>query len=147
MVELRKPYDYDAKKVSDDNALTCKDKHRTDQEFLAEADINYIAERFGLTGEMPQVLELPKYGDFTNVMDFRTANDTIIRAREQFMTLPAKIRARFDNDPQRLIEFMDNADNRQEAEILGLVQKAPEPAKPQEPPVTPAPAAKPAPGA
>jgi len=53
------------------------------------------------------------------------------------MELPAKMRARFHNDPQELLEFISNEENRAEAEKLGLVAKKPEtPPAPIAQPVT-----------
>jgi phage internal scaffolding protein len=48
----------------------------------------------------------------------------VIAAQDEFEALPAQIRARFDNDPANLIEFLENENNRPEAEELGLVEKA-----------------------
>jgi phage internal scaffolding protein len=48
----------------------------------------------------------------------------VIAVQDEFEALPAQIRARFDNDPAQLIEFLENSDNRPEAEELGLVDKA-----------------------
>jgi len=39
------------------------------------------------------------------------------------MRLPADLRARFDNDPAQLIQFLENSDNKDEAIKLGLVNK------------------------
>jgi len=75
---------------------------------------------------MPQVANPPMYGDFTGIFDFQTAQNAVIHAKQQFMELPAKLRARFDNSPQKLLEFLDDPENRNEAEFLGLVQ-APDP--------------------
>ena len=47
----------------------------------------------------------------------------VIAAQDEFEALPAQIRARFDNDPAKLIEFLENSENRPEAEELGLVEK------------------------
>ena len=46
------------------------------------------------------------------------------------MELPAKVRARFDNDPQMFLEFVASEDNRQEAVELGLIKLAPPVAEP-----------------
>lgn len=154
--EVRNPYNYDREQAGNDSGLKCEDQHLAKQEFKKESDINFIAERFGLTGEIPEVLQLPQYGDFSGIYDFQTAQNTVIEARRQFMTLPAKMRDRFANDPQKLLEFLDNPDNRDEAQFLGLVKKpdvapqspvgdlaapdranpAPDPDKPSEPPTT-----------
>lgn len=105
----------------------------TQQEFAQESDINYIAERYGLTGKMPQVLDLPTYGDFTGVFDYATANQVLIDAQTSFMQLPAKVRARFQNNPQALLEFLADETNREEAVALKLVNEK----TPMEPPIKP----------
>lgn len=154
---VRNPYNYDTNAVSDETGLKCEDPTLTQQQFVEESDINYIAERYGLTGELPTVLNLPRYGDFSGIFDFQTAQNAVRAAVEQFMTLPAKLRSRFDNQPQKLLAFLEDPENRAEAEFLGLVKKQePETAQPPtgdaagpgrgEPPTPPAePAAEPTP--
>lgn len=139
---VRNPYNYDVNEASDQAGLKCEDQSLTQQSFLEESDINFIAERYGLTGELPQVLHIPQYGDFTGVFDFQSAQNAVRLALEQFMELPAKVRARFDNNPQKLLDFMDDPENKPEAELLGLITK-PKPDAPQAPTATPAPGATP----
>lgn len=135
---------YDTNAESDKSAIHCEDPTLTQQQFVEESDINYIAERYGLTGEMPQVLDLPHYGDFSEIFDFQTAQNQVIEAKRQFMTLPAKIRARFRNSPQELLEFLADTDNKDEAIALGLVNKPQAPLQStSDTPPTPAPAAPP----
>lgn len=107
--------------------LHCKDKSLAQQQFADDADINVLLERFKVTGQMPAAVSLPQYGDFSSVMDFRTAQDALLKAKNAFMELPAKIRARFKNDPQELLEFVSDPKNRAEATELGLFKAAPEP--------------------
>ena len=38
-----------------------------------EADINTIVRRFGLSGELPQGVRAPTYGDFEDIVDFQAA--------------------------------------------------------------------------
>lgn len=121
-MQLKMAYD-DHMPESNRTGLHCRDQTKTQQQFKDETNILTIVERFGLTGEMPQVLHLPEYGDFTGIFDFQSAQNTIRFAQEQFMSLPANMRARFHNDPQELLEFVANDDNRAEAEKLGLVEK------------------------
>lgn len=137
---VRSPYNYDTKQHSDDTGLACPEPTLTQQQFLEESDINFIAERFGLTGEMPQVLKLPAYGDFEGIYDFQSAQNQVREAETSFMTLPAKVRARFNNNPQQLLEFVEDEANREEAIFMGLV-KRPE-VEPQSPPAAPQPAGK-----
>lgn len=126
---VRNPYNYDTMEASDESGLKCLDPSLAKQEFTEESDINFIAEKFGLTGEMPQVLTLPAYGDFEGIYDFQTAQNTVIQAERQFMTLPAKVRKRFNNDPQELLQFMGKMQEGdqnaiEEAVFLGLAKKA-----------------------
>lgn len=101
-------------------------KSVTQQSFKDECDINKILERFGLTGEMPENPRLPQSGDFTGVSDFHTAMTAVRKAEEGFLELPANLRARFGNDPQNLLEFLEDVKNKDEAVKLGLVEKPPE---------------------
>lgn len=124
---VRSPYNYDMEEASNESAIHCKDPSLAQQQFAEESDINFIADRYGLTGELPTVLSLPAYGDFTGIYDFQSANNAVIAAKQQFLTLPAKLRARFDNDPQKLLTFLSDDENRPEAEFLGLVEPRKEP--------------------
>lgn len=103
--------------------LECKDPTRAQQQFKDECDINVLFGRYLETGEMPQVLDGLSYGNFEGIFDFQTAMNSVRLAQEQFATLPARIKNRFDNDPQKLIAFLDDPENREEAEFLGLTNK------------------------
>lgn len=129
IIFLRTPYNYDVDAVSDETGTDCGPESKTQQQFLDEVDINTIVERFGVTGEMPPMGNFPTEQDFTETFDFQTSMNVIVAARESFMTLPAKTRARFQNDPQKFMEFLDDAENQDEAIKLGLATRRPEPAK------------------
>jgi phage internal scaffolding protein len=118
---LRTPYNYDVDFASDESALTCEDTSLTQQHQKEDADINHIVARFGLTGELPFANRQPRYGDFTAVTDYHSAMNAVRSASEDFMSLPAELRARFNNDPAALIDFLASTDNRDEAIKLGLV--------------------------
>lgn len=120
---VRNPYNYDSDKLSDDTGLACPDESLTQQQFVEEADINYIANRFIKTGELPLVPQMPTAGDFEGIFDFQSAMNTITQAKREFMALPAKMRSRFNNDPAELIAFIEDTDNRDEAIRLGLIPK------------------------
>lgn len=110
--------------------LECKDPSLAQQNMKDDVDINVMLEKFKVTGVMPQSVVLPKYGDFSAVVDYRSAMDAVRKARDSFMELPAHLRARFDNDPQKLLEFVSDEKNRGEAEKLGLVPIKEQPAQP-----------------
>lgn len=106
------------------------DSGHTQQQFLEETDINTIVARFGLTGELPEDYKAPQYGDFSHITDYQSALEAVRQAQESFMTIPADIRSEFQNDPQRLLEFVSDPNNREAAKTIGLIPTKP----PQEPP-------------
>jgi phage internal scaffolding protein len=121
---LRTPYNYDKDAASNESGLHCEDASLAQQHYREECDINTILQKFNITGLLPETPLSPRYGDFTGIGDYHTAMNRVIAVQDEFEALPAQIRARFDNDPANLIEFLENSDNRPEAEELGLVEKA-----------------------
>ena len=123
-VFLRTPYNYDRDAATNESGLACEEPSLAQQHHKDECDINNILRQFNITGLLPESPLSPRYGDFTGISDYHTALNRVIAAQDEFEALPAQIRARFDNDPAQLIEFLENSENRQEAEELGLVDKA-----------------------
>jgi phage internal scaffolding protein len=121
---LRTPYNYDLDAASNESGLGCEDPSLAQQHYKDECDINTILQKFNITGLLPESPLSPRYGDFTGISDYHTALNRVIAAQDEFDALPANIRARFENDPAQLIEFLENSENRQEAEKLGLVEPA-----------------------
>ncbi len=124
-VFVRNPYNYDMALVSQETGLECKDPSLAQQHMKDECDINVIVERFGVTGRIPVTAIEPSYGDFSGVGNYHDALNRIKAADEAFMALPAKIRARFDHDPNALLQFLQNDDNRNEAIEIGLIDGEP----------------------
>jgi len=124
-VFVRNPYNYDMALVSQESGLECKDPSLAQQHMKDECDINMIVERFGVTGSLPVAPIEPSYGDFSGVTDYHSALNAIRASDEAFMALPAKIRAKFDHDPNALLNFLQNEDNRDEAIEIGLIDGQP----------------------
>jgi len=78
-------------------------------------------DRFTRTGQLPENVAKPYYGDFTGISDYHSALNQITAAQQGFMQLPAELRSRFDNDPGKLLEFLGDEKNLDEAIKLGLV--------------------------
>jgi phage internal scaffolding protein len=121
---LRTPYNYDQDAASNESGLRCEDASLAQQHFKEECDINTILQKFNVTGLLPENPLSPRYGDFSGISDYHTALNRVIAAQDEFDALPATLRARFENDPAQLIEFLENSDNRSEAEKLGLINPA-----------------------
>jgi phage internal scaffolding protein len=123
---LRTPYNYDQDAATNESGLHCEDATLTQQHFKDECDINNILRQFNVTGLLPESTLSPRYGDFTGISDYHTALNQVIAAEDEFMRLPADLRARFENDPAQLIEFLNNSENKNEAIKLGLVENTEE---------------------
>lgn len=126
-VFVRTPYNYDMDEASNETAIDFTGtEDKTQQQFAEEVDINTIVRRFGLTGELPDDYRAPQSGDFTGINDYQSALNAVIAADAAFMEIPADVRERFNNDPQRLMTFLHDEKNRDEALKLGLLQPPPE---------------------
>lgn len=123
-IKVRQPYTYDTDAASNESGLHCEDASLTQQHFAEETDINYILKQFNITGMLPTSPISPQYGDFSNINDYHSALNAVMAAEDEFDSLPAQIRARFDNEPAALIDFLGNEANRDEAIRLGLVNPA-----------------------
>lgn len=123
-MQLRAPYNYDADQASLEAGVSFDhEPSMTQQQFKDETDINTIVRRFGLTGELPNGINMPRSGDFTDAPDFQTAMNLIRQAEEAFLEIPGEIRARFDHDPAKVIAFLEDEKNRDEAIKLGFIEK------------------------
>lgn len=100
----------------------------TQQHFGPECDINNIMKRYDMVEDSAYVP--PMAGDFTQVPDFLEAQNIVIQARDQFASLPANIRGRFENDPAKFLAFVHDAKNQDEAVQLGLATPKPKAPKP-----------------
>lgn len=128
---LRTPYNYDMDSVSCETGLSCPEDSLTIQSAAEDADINTIVRRFGLTGELPGDIKMPQSGDFVGVGDFQSAMNIVRLAQEEFLRVPAEIRARFSHDPQLFSEFFNDPANQDEAIRMGLATRRPEPVVPE----------------
>lgn len=117
---------------------------RTMQASKDECDINKIMKRFEKTGILPDLIKSnPQYGDFSDPSTYQEALNTVAMASDQFQSLSARVRERFQNDPQNFLEFATNPANGDEMVRLGLATpraKEPSPTPPAPPKKAPKPA-------
>lgn len=102
----------------------------TRQEFADDADINVIMAQYEKTGVISHINSTPPaFLDLSDVPDLQTAITLIRDSETAFMTLPAKTRAEFDNDPVKFINYAENPENIERMREWGLAPKPdPEPA-------------------
>lgn len=96
----------------------------TCQEFKDECDINTLVTmpNYGINPLKPPT-RIPSYGDFTDerLLNFQESQNILAEATQLFEALPSVVRERFSNDPAKLIDFVNNKDNMDEAKKLGLL--------------------------
>lgn len=110
----------------------------TQQHFKDETMIDNILQKYAETGFLTDPFS-PKrpiqFGDFSDVTDFQTAQNSVARATEYFESLPSRIRASFSNSPAEFLQALNDPEQRSKLEELGFV--ASEPSKePQSAPAT-----------
>lgn len=106
----------------------------TQQHFKDETMIDNILQRYAETGFLtdPFTPKRPiQFGDFSDVKDFQSAQNAIALATEYFESLPANVRASFNNSPQEFLNALNDPEQRSKLEELGFI--APEEAKAPEP--------------
>lgn len=117
--------------------VRCNKPSLVQRQFMRDSDINYLVGRFTRTGtfysaeQLAKVRATPQFGDFVamqtaNVVE---AHTTMVRAREAFEQLPFSVRERFGHSPEKLLAFMQDEKNEDEAVRLGLAVKV----EPKEP--------------
>ncbi|WNK13352.1 MAG: internal scaffolding protein [Microvirus sp.] len=99
------------------------EKSLTQQHFTEDADINTIIARALKTGTFGDVTNArqPIFGDFT-ANDYQEMRNHVADVTQQFEGLPAKIRARFANDPLQLLRFVNDPRNLAESTKLGFIK-------------------------
>lgn len=96
---------------------------RTKQSMKDECDINKIMEKYQKTGAIAHVNKHHANYDFATSEDFAGAMRTVTTAQEMFDALPSSIRQRFSNNPAAFLDFVQDANNKEEGQKLGLWPK------------------------
>jgi len=96
---------------------------RTKQSFAEESNINLIMKKYEKTGMLDHLNQHNgEYGDFIAAPDYHSAMNAIRIAGETFMSIPATVRAKFDNDPARFLAFVQDPENTEKMIEMGLAR-------------------------
>lgn len=102
----------------------------TQQSYADECDINNIVKtnaNGGIIVDPSRINEsTPIWGDFGDSTDFHAHQNYMAEAMSAFHQLPAEVRAQFDNDPAKLLDFVSQEKNQEDAIALGLATRRPE---------------------
>jgi len=127
---------YDGSKSPKDSVKINCGPGRTKQAFKDQVDINKIAARYrrasggelldsGVKLGTQKKIDQAFYGDVSAYTTYQEAVNFLIQADGMFKELPAATRERFSNDPARMLDFLGNKENYEEAVKLGLVARRP----------------------
>lgn len=117
-IEVRNPF-FRKREVTEINTPSL-----TQQCFAEECDINNIIAR-SINSGVPISEFASRVGSFGDVSKFGSLQEVLAfnkAAMDSFNSLSAQVRERFDNDPNKLILFLQNEKNRDEAIKLGLIE-------------------------
>lgn len=105
--------------------ITPKGESLTQQSHAADADLNTIVARFGITDGTipPQALDPRYFAETDDTLDLRKSLEMARDAQARFEALPVAIRKQFGYDPAELYDFVSNPANAEEAVKLGLLHK------------------------
>lgn len=100
------------------------------QSFADETDINKIIAGYEKSGMIQHLNERePFYGDVSDMVDYQHCLNVVNEANDLFMNMDARIRERFANDPARMVAFLNDPKNIQEAISLGMAVERPKEVK------------------
>lgn len=118
MATIRKPYSKRERK-----GIEILDPSMTKQSFKDDSDINNIMNKYQRTGALDYVNKSsPNFG-FATSLDLRESLEIINTANEMFNSLPSSIRKKFENDPEKFLDFAQNPDNASEMAEMGLTEQ------------------------
>lgn len=104
----RTPWSHDNDAISRDTGILFEDTSLAIQDDEPSANINTIMQRMGITEVPPpgsielsaEILELDE-------MEFQEAMNIVAAGSQAFARLPADVRARYGNDPRKLVAAID----------------------------------------
>lgn len=101
-----------------------KKKTRTQQQFAKDCNINNIIKKYKKTGVITHInTKTGVYADMTQMPSYQEALQTVIHGQNAFDQLPAALREKFEYNPQKMMDYLNDKQNDEEAIKLGLKQK------------------------
>lgn len=96
-----------------------------DPSFEPDTNVNNVMKRHA--GSMESAFHARRlsgsYADLSNLPNYQEMLHTVRDAQDTFNAMPADLRKKFDHDPAKLISFLSDPKNKDEAIALGLVNK------------------------
>lgn len=101
-------------------------KKRTRDEFKKDVDINSILKKYIKSGEIdPAIINQGgTFMDVSDIGDFTAVTQRLEAVKAEFMKLKPEVRAKFENDPAKLLSFVKDEKNLDECISLGILPKS-----------------------
>lgn len=94
----------------------------TRQEFKDDCDLNKIILRYTPERLIESYNAFKgSFGDYSEVPDYQGMREQVLATDSWFASLPANIRSRFENDVSKIVSFLEDDNNYEEAVKLGLL--------------------------
>lgn len=122
---LEELYSHDGVTRPNEGTFCTAEEGKARQEFKAESDLNVLLKR-GESAIIPALREQGVFADLTGIGDLHACLETVRRATDAFMQLPAKVRSEFDNDPAAFTAAFDTPEGVAKLRELKVVAEAPE---------------------
>lgn len=105
------------------------DRQMTKQSMKAECDINTILRQYSRTGVLTHVQSArPTYLDLPDGIDFQQALNIVLEGQEAFASIPAKVRAHYNNDPSAFLAALSDPEQADQLREWGFLKPLPAPA-------------------
>lgn len=105
-------------------SFLCKKPSLTKQSEKDVCDINRIVSKYARTGVFDHVSNRQAfYSDVSDFSDYQSSLHKVMKATDAFNSLSSDVRGRFDNDPGKLVDFLSDEKNRDEAVKLGFIKE------------------------
>ncbi len=104
--------------------IDCSENGKTDQSYKKMCDINVIIANASKTGLLSHEKQsLGQYIDNTEIPSLLDAQNLLITAKNSFMALPSQIRKLMDHDPTKLVDFINDPENKDILLKHGILEK------------------------
>ena len=103
--------------------ITFEEPSLTKKSFANECDINKILKKYQKTGAIDHLNKNEVSYGFATSDDFTASMEIVQRGQTMFEELPSSIRTKFENDPAQFLDFVQDENNLEEMQELGLANK------------------------
>lgn len=107
---------YNDQRKRDDFQSKIPTQSETQEAFKEEVDINRVVALYQRTGNDQLLSVAPRpFGDDPRPTDYHTVMNRVAEFTQDFEMLDSKTRKEFDNDPLKMLDWVSDPENKQEA--------------------------------